>query len=115
MIAAIHYKKNEAGQFEYISSGVQNGDTAAFLAKVEKWNNEHEDDKYKVYDDPLIVQLVMKLIEIREKNDEGRLSDTIDSIKETVDEVVQDLDGLTSLVRRVQDYLKSQEEANESQ
>ena len=115
MIAAIHYRKNEAGQLEYISSGVQEGDTAAFLAKVEKWNNEHENDKYKVYDDLLIVQLVMKLKEVREKNDEGRLSDAIDSIKETVDEVVHDLDGLTSFVRRAQDYLKSQEEADESQ
>lgn len=109
MIAAIRYRINEAGQTEYVSSGVNNGDDKEFTKKVEQWNNTHE-DKYKVYDDPLVVCLAMKLQEAKEKNDGGRLADAIDTIKETLDEMMQDLDGLSSCVSDVKTFLASQEE-----
>ena len=99
MIAAIHYKVNESGQFIYLSSGVNEGDEKSFLKKVEDWNATHE-DKYRTFDDPLVVLLAMRLQEVRQKSDEGRLADAID-----------DLDALSSRMSEVKAFLESQKEA----
>lgn len=110
MIAAIHYKVNESGQFIYLSSGVNEGDEKSFLKKVEDWNATHE-DKYRTFDDPLVVLLAMRLQEVRQKNDEGRLADAIDDVKETIDEMMDDLDALSSRMSEVKAFLESQKEA----
>ena len=110
MLAAIRYRVNGAGQFEYLSSGVHAGNPDEFLAKVEEWNASHE-DRYKVYDDPLVVLLALKLQEVRQKNDEGRLSEAIDDVKETIDEMMDDLNALSSRMSEVKTFLESQKEA----